>query len=55
MGKQERRVYLETIRTCYRRADNAGKGAILNEFCAVCGHHRKYTLRLLGIRHKRGR
>ncbi len=47
MGKQERRAYLEAIRVRYRRADKAGKSAILNEFCAVCDYHRKYALRLL--------
>ena len=55
MGKQERRAYLEAIRTRYRRAGKAGKSAILNEFCAVCGYHRKYALRLLGRRHQRGK
>ena len=34
MGKQERRTYLEAIRTRYRRAGKAGKSAILNGFCA---------------------
>ena len=53
MGKRERRAYLEAIRVRYRRASKAGKTAILNEFCAVCGYHRKYALRLLGNR-KRG-
>jgi|APLak6261659701_1056019.scaffolds.fasta_scaffold00249_2 hypothetical protein len=47
MGKQERRAYLEAIRARYRRARKTGKTAILNEFCAVCGYHRKYALRLL--------
>ena len=55
MGKQERRAYLEAIRARYRRAARAGKSAILNEFCAVCGYHRKYALRLLGAQHKRGK
>jgi hypothetical protein len=55
MGKQERRAYLEAIRTRYRHAGKAGKSAILNEFCAVCGYHRKYALRLLGRRHQRGK
>jgi hypothetical protein len=55
MGKPERRAYLEAIRARYRRASKAGKTAILNEFCAVCGYHRKYALRLLGAQHKRGR
>lgn len=52
MGKQERRAYLEAIRTRYRRANKAGKTAILDEFCAVCEYHRKYALRLLGNKHK---
>jgi hypothetical protein len=47
MGTQERRAYLEAIRTRYRRARKSGKTAILDEFCAVCGYHRKYALRLL--------
>ena len=55
MGKQERRAYLEAIRIRYRRARKAGKSTILNEFCAVCGYHRKYALRLLGTQHKRGK
>jgi hypothetical protein len=49
MGKQERRACLDAIRARYRRAKKAGKTAILDEFCAVCGYHRKYALRLLGI------
>jgi hypothetical protein len=48
MGKTERRAYLDAIRTRYRRANKADKTTILNEFCAVCGYHRKYALRLLG-------
>jgi len=55
MGKQERRAYLDAIRARYRRAARAGKSAILNEFCEVCGYHRKYALRLPGARHKRGK
>jgi len=48
MGKHERRAYLDAIRARYRRAKKSGKTNILNEFCAVCGYHRKYALRLLG-------
>jgi hypothetical protein len=55
MGKQERRAYLEAIRTRYRRANKTSKTVILNEFCAVCGYHRKYALRLLSTQHKRGK
>lgn len=47
MGKQERQAYLEAIRARYRRSKRAGKTVILNEFCEVCGYHRKYALRLL--------
>ena len=55
MGKRERRAYLEAIRTRYWRASKAGKTAILNEFCEVCGYHRKYALRLLGNRKRGGK
>ena len=55
MGKQERHAYLEAIRTRYRRARKTGKTAILNEFCAVCGYHRKYALRLLRTSGKRSK
>jgi hypothetical protein len=41
MGKPERRAYLEAIRARYRRARKGNKTLILNEFCAVCGCHRK--------------
>jgi len=34
----------------YRRADRAGKGRILDEFCAATGYHRVYARRLLGRR-----
>jgi hypothetical protein len=47
MGKHERHAYLEAIRVRYRKADRAGKAKILDEFCAVCGYHRKYGIRLL--------
>jgi hypothetical protein len=53
MGKRERRAYLDAIRGRYRRAKKAGKTAILNEFCAVCGYHRKYALRLLAAPFRR--
>ena len=55
MGKRERQAYLEAIRARYRRAKKAGKTAILNEFCAVCGYHRKYALRLLSAPFRRAK
>lgn len=48
MGKHERRAYLEAIRARYRKSNRAGKATILDEFCVVCGYHRKYAIRLLG-------
>ena len=48
MGKHERRAYLEAIRGRYCKANRSGKSRILDEFCAVCGYHRKYAIRLLG-------
>lgn len=53
MGKPERRAYLEAIRARYRHARKGNKTAILNEFCAVCGYHRKYALRLLSAPFRR--
>lgn len=47
MGKHERQAYLHAIAPRYRRSDKAGKQAILDEFCAVCGYVRKYAIRLL--------
>ena len=48
MGKREKRAYLEAIRGRYSKSGRAGKAAILDEFCAVCGFNRKYAIRLLG-------
>ena len=47
MGKSERQAYLKAIRSRYRRASKKAKIMILDEFCAVCGYHRKYAIRLL--------
>ena len=53
MGKNERQAYLKAIRSRYLRAGKKTKVAILDEFCAVCGYHRKYAIRLLNQRDKR--
>jgi hypothetical protein len=42
-----RREYLRAIHDRYRRSSVAKKGTILDEFCKVCGYHRKYAIRLL--------
>lgn len=52
MGKKERQAYLKAIRSRYRQASKKAKGAILDEFCAVCGCQRKYAIRLLNRRGK---
>lgn len=47
MMLQSRRDYLEAIQERYRRASKKVKTTILDEFCATCGYHRKYAIRLL--------
>jgi len=54
MGKNARREYLNAIRHRYQKADKATKKAMLDEFCRVCGYHRKYAIRLLNRRPDRG-
>lgn len=44
---------LKAIQLRYRRADKKGEVAILNEFCAVSGYHRKYAIHILNERGKR--
>ena len=39
--------YLEAIRVRYLKAMRRGKTRILEEFCKVCGYHRKHAIRLL--------
>ena len=47
MGKNARQAYLKAIRLRYSRAGKKAKTKVLDEFCAVCGYHRKYAIRLL--------
>ena len=47
MNTEMRRVYLETIRSRYRKSTRKQKSQILDEFCAVCGYERKYAIRIL--------
>jgi len=47
MVAKSRREYLAKIRDRYRHAVRRGKTRILDEFCAICGHHRKHAIRLL--------
>jgi hypothetical protein len=47
MSPRSKREYLEAIVTRYRRAARKEKAYILDEFCSVCGYHRKHAIRLL--------
>jgi transposase InsO family protein len=47
MVSQSKREYLARIKDRYRHAGRKNKKLILDEFCKVCGHHRKHAIRLL--------
>ena len=47
MSHASRWEYFLAVYARYRRADRKGKHAVLDEFCANTGYHRKYALRLL--------
>jgi transposase InsO family protein len=47
MVNQSKREYLARIKDRYRHAGRGYKSCILDEFCEVCGHHRKHAIRLL--------
>lgn len=47
MGANSKREYLHAIHARYQRVGRRFKSKILDEFCAVCGYHRKHALRLL--------
>ena len=42
-----RREYTQTIRQRYAQVSRAAKRALLTEFCATTGYHRKYAIALL--------
>ena len=50
MSQKGKAEYLERIHGRYQRAGREHKQKILDEFCAVCEHHRKHAIRLLGAR-----
>jgi hypothetical protein len=52
MSPLSRKEYLASILLPYRSASKHRKSQILNEFCSVCGYHRKYAVWLLK-HHKR--
>lgn len=47
MSAQSKYEYLMAIRERYQQASRKDKTLILDEFCTVCGYHRKYAIRLL--------
>ena len=47
MSQKSKWEYLKAIYTRYRKASKELRALILNEFCQVCGYHRKYAIRLL--------
>ncbi len=47
MGQKSKWEYLKAIYTRYRKVSKKLRCQILNEFCQVCGYHRKYAIRLL--------
>jgi hypothetical protein len=52
MSPLSKKEYLASILLPYRSASKHRKSQILNEFCSVCGYHRKYAVWLLK-HHKR--
>jgi len=53
MGGNSKKEYLFAIRRRYADACKIDKGLILQEFCEVCGYHRKHAIRLLNQRQTR--
>lgn len=47
MSLRSKREYLTKIHGRYQRAGKEHKSRILDEFCLICGYHRKAALRLL--------
>src|SRR5450756_2552181 len=47
MSPQSKREYRETVHLRYKKATRHEKTAILDEFCATCGCHRKHAIRVL--------
>jgi len=47
MKQSSRKDYLRKIYSRYQQASRSERRRILDEFCANCGYHRKYAIRLL--------
>lgn len=54
MSPVAKKEYFKTIAPRYQRASRREKSQILNEFCSICGYHRKYaTAKLSGFQIRR--
>lgn len=47
MSPRSKKEYLEAIHPRYKKASGELKTKMLDEFCQVCGYHRKHAIRLL--------
>lgn len=47
MSKKSKTEYLNEIIERYQKSEKEEKKIILDEFCKVCGYHRKYAIKLL--------
>jgi hypothetical protein len=47
MSPKSKREYRDTVHLRYKKASRNEKTAILDEFCATCGCHRKHAIRVL--------
>jgi uncharacterized protein YueI len=47
MSQRSKRELTEAVRARYLKANQTGKGKILDEFVAATGYHRKYAIRVL--------
>jgi len=55
MSTTSKYEYLAAIRDRYQHASKADKKIMLDEFCRVCGYHRKYAIRRLKASNSAGR
>jgi len=54
MSPVAKKEYFKTIAPRYQKASRKAKSQILNEFCLICGYHRKYaTAKLSGFKVRR--
>jgi hypothetical protein len=53
MSPQSKKEYLKSISRRYQKASKKNKSIILEEFCQVCGYHRKYAITKLNSLKKR--